>query len=290
MNKTLFFFVAASLTLCANAFASEENRRAFYLDGVKPTSTKRIVSLGPNLTEIAFALGAAEQMVGRTKFCAHPEQAKGLPSVGGLLDVQLEKVLELKPDFVLATASNVQRSFLKKLRAQNIAVLVAYSDNTIEIADAISTISKVLNQHSEGLLLLKAQARHLDAFKKYRETSGDKKRALVVVSTRPLVVAGPRSFPDEALGFLGLRNAAPQKSPLWPTLPLESVVGAPPDYIILSGGKSALEGYQKDLAPIFKGKKAPKVLYAAEALLQRPGPHWFSDIEKLKALIDEAQK
>jgi len=75
---------------------------------------QRIISLSPNLTEIVFLVGAGEQLAGRTDFCDYPAEARAKPSIGGIINPSLERLVSLEPDLVLA-ARGVDAGFLELL-------------------------------------------------------------------------------------------------------------------------------------------------------------------------------
>ena len=78
--------------------------------GSAPEKTQRIVSLAPSLTELVFAMGAGNRIVGVTRFDNYPPEVSKLPKVGGFIDPNIEAVVELKPDLVLALPNSGGRS------------------------------------------------------------------------------------------------------------------------------------------------------------------------------------
>lgn len=101
---------------------------------------QRIVSLAPNLTEILFALGLSQEIIGVTRYCDFPEEARAREVVGGLVDLNLEKIRSLKPELVLGFRGNPRR-LIDRLYRQQIPVYVFDTGRTFE--DLFSLISRV---------------------------------------------------------------------------------------------------------------------------------------------------
>jgi iron complex transport system substrate-binding protein len=114
LRKTLFLTLLVALTLaaCAPAISSNNAAGLTLTDGLGRTVTlaspaQRVVSLAPSNTEILFALGAGDKVVGRDEFSDYPAEAKAIQSVGGSMgEYSLEAIAALKPDLVLAAEIN----------------------------------------------------------------------------------------------------------------------------------------------------------------------------------------
>ena len=89
-------------------------------------SPERIVSLAPSTTEILFAAGLGEKIVGVTNFCDYPEEAKHKPKIGGMSNPSLEKVVSLRPDIVVMTTDGNPREFELKLHTLKIKTFVSF--------------------------------------------------------------------------------------------------------------------------------------------------------------------
>lgn len=115
---------------------------------------KRIISLAPSITESIFALGAESILVGRTDYCNYPPEVDTIDSIGGFITPDIEKIVNLKPDLVLATSTHKNEE-LQKLRNFNIAVEVIKTDDIFDSPDAILSIGKYINKENEAKSLAK---------------------------------------------------------------------------------------------------------------------------------------
>src|SRR2546423_3495789 len=89
-----------------------------------PAKIDRIISLAPNLTEIVYAVGAGDRLVGDTTYCDYPAEAKNVAKVGDTMHPNIERIIALKPQLVLVSTASQLEAFTNQLSAQQIAVYV----------------------------------------------------------------------------------------------------------------------------------------------------------------------
>ena len=171
--------------------------------GVCSGNEARVVSLAPALTEIVCMFDSST-LVGRSEACIYPEKIKKLPSVGRFGIPELERILKLKPTWVIGN-DLMNRNIADKLRALNIEVTL-HQINTIE--DYIfwltligSKLDKTATADS-AIKIFKQQKQHLQQLPEL------KLKALWVVNRKPLIVAGSGSLPDTAMQLMKIENAA----------------------------------------------------------------------------------
>ena len=115
--------------------------------------SQRVISLAPGLTEIVFAIGRGDTLVGVTKFCDYPEAARKIPKVGGFLDVSMEALVALAPDIVVAYPEHAGR--MKALPPQVRLVIVRH-DRLSDLLRSIREIGRVLGGEKEAARLVDA--------------------------------------------------------------------------------------------------------------------------------------
>lgn len=247
----------------------------------EPKPPLRIVSLAPVMTETLSAVGVFDRVVGVTRYCDRPTAAQELPKVGGYLDPQLEVILHLKPDLVVAMPSQDQRRVLDRLRDHQIPVLVGFADTTAEVLDLLAAVGRHVGEEERGRRLAKELSAQLAGLRGKLVEPGP--RTLVLVGARPLVAAGPGSFADEVAGLLGARRALPDAAAAWPTLSAESVASLRPDVIVATGGPIQKAAVERELRAL--GPRRPPIVSAADHILQRPGPRLAEDAKLLLHLL-----
>ena len=144
MNKNIIIIVLTVFFLYSSASAANP-----------AASPKRIVSLAPSMTEIMFALGLGEKIVGVTTFCDYPEEAKKKPKIGGMSNPSLEAVLSLKPDIVVMTTDGNPKEFADRLESLHIKTFISTARRLNQLSDGIKELGKVLGveERSDKLAL-----------------------------------------------------------------------------------------------------------------------------------------
>jgi iron complex transport system substrate-binding protein len=115
-----------------------------------PAKIERFISLAPNLTEIAYAVGAGDRLVGNTTFCDYPEDAKKVQKVGDTLQPSIERILALRPQLVLVSTASQLEIFTKQLDEHRIAVYVTDPRDLEGVFRSIENLGKLLNQEQRA--------------------------------------------------------------------------------------------------------------------------------------------
>ena len=165
-----------------------------------------IVSLAPSLTETLFAIGAGNAVAGVTSYCTYPKEATQKPQVGGMINPSLEAIVALRPDLiVLSMEGNVREDF-DRLTTLGAAVFVSNPRSLADIQNSIRQLGTLAGRSAEASrLATELAAAEADVV---RGVSGPKVRTLLIVSIRPLIVAGGHTFLNELLETAGATNLA----------------------------------------------------------------------------------
>jgi len=251
--------------------------------GTPVVSPRRVVSLAPSLTELAFALGRGDRVVGVTRFDDAPPEVKSLPRVGGFVDPDPEAVLARKPDVVLAVPVPGAQQRLEVLARLGLPVLVVPAETLDDLWTAIDVLGRLLDAGPRGVALASSLRARLDAARA-GAAAAPAVRAVVVVGYRPLVAAGPQSFLDHLLRLLNATNVV-ERGPSFAHLDLEALAASRPDVVVdLTMGESAPEGLWDRLAALARGP-APRVVRLDDSALLRPGPRLGEALERLAAAL-----
>jgi iron complex transport system substrate-binding protein len=194
-----------------------------------PAEPQRIVSLAPNLTEIIYALGAEDRLVGVSEYSDKPSAAKDKPRIGMPLNPSLETIAGMKPDLVLATAIN-RWATADALRNMDIPVY-GIEPHTVEgTLESIIHIGDVIGAEAEARTVVTNLQQRLDDLKV--KLSGEApKRVLFVVWEDPLISIGQRTFIADALRWAGAKSVVRSRQD-WPQISMEEIVKLEPDYIV----------------------------------------------------------
>ena len=253
---------------------------------------ERVISLAPNLTEIIYAIGAGDRLVGNTTYCDYPEQAKSVQKVGDTLQPNVERILALRPHLIFISTSSQLEAFARQLHDHGIPVYVSDPHGLEGVIHSIENIAKLLNREQQaGELVSKLRGRMttVEAAVKNRSPV----RVFYQLSAEPLYTAGREAFVTDLIKRAGGHSVTADVPEAWPRYSEESVVAAKPDAIILPTGGS-MGSANADVADGLK--KSPAVLEGRVIkidgdLLVRPGPRAIDGLEQLaRALHPEAFK
>ncbi len=193
---------------------------------------KRVVTLAPALTEIVFALGKGDCLVGNTKFCNYPEAAKHIPRVGGLIDVNVEVLINKKPDIIFLYRENYES--VKVMEQRSRLVFVKHT-NLHDIFAGIMVVAQALDVPEKGKGLVTTIKNELQAL--HTKSTGKKPlKTLLIIGRSPdklsnMYIVGKKDFLNELMVIAGGCNAY-QGEILYPSISMESVVAMNPDVII----------------------------------------------------------
>lgn len=194
----------------------------------------RIVALAPHVTELVFAAGAGDKLVGATAYSDYPAAAKNIPQVGDYAKIDLEKVALLKPDLVIAWQSGNHPGDIEKLERLGIPVYVTEPRQLEDIPRLLSAIGVLAGSGAKSEMAAISFNQELAALR--QRYSG---RRLVSVFFEiwhaPLMTLSGKHMISHVIELCGGRNIFAQASMLAPTVAVENVLTANPEVIIASG-------------------------------------------------------
>ncbi|TVR00983.1 MAG: hypothetical protein EA398_10775 [Deltaproteobacteria bacterium] len=225
----------------------------------------RIVSLLPSATEMLAALGVGEALVGRTMHCDDPAWVLALPSVGSGLTPDLERLLSLRPDLVVAGRMQAGQPVLQRLRDHGVEVMVLPDERLEDVFAGIDALGERLGLQTRaeeigqgigasiGLLTLRQPAEPV--------------RTLIVVGTDPIFAAGRDTFLDDLLQAAGGVNVVERTG--WVRLDQEAVIGLRPALLLSTGEESRL---REQWAFLRRAVPAVGLCSVPEDIAARQGP------------------
>ncbi len=285
-NKRLGIF----LGLCLLAlFQTTEAGRAAAAEKSADTP-RRIVSLAPNLTEILFALGLDREIVGVTRYCDFPPEARNKPRVGGVLNPSLESVLRMEPDRVFAVSGFTPPEFIASLKRLGVPVTELDFRSFDDIAREALAVGRLTGRETAARHLAEKMEARVRALEHRLPPGVRKPRVLYILSEDPLMSVGPGSFIHELIGKAGGVNVMGDAPMAYPLINMEEVLARNPEVILFSSemGEDLRKvisrwGRWKGVAAVTSGR-----LYPVEAdLLNRPGPRIVDGLELLTRIFHD---
>jgi iron complex transport system substrate-binding protein len=252
---------------------------------------RRVVSLAPSITEMLFAIGLDEQIVGVTEFCDFPPAAKSKPKVG-YSSPNIEALVALEPDLVLAPKEFLRADVLAKLEQLKIPTFILEAKSLEEIPLHIQTLGRIVERSPEAAAVAHAMRQRMAEVKRKVE-SLPAKRVLYVLNSQPLITVGPGSFLHQMIGLAGGINVASQAGTPYPRLSMETVLKEDPEVLVFPVGtvESVPQSEQQQWRrwTSLSAIKNQRIHEVSSNLLNRPGPRIVEGLEQLaKAIHPEA--
>ncbi len=287
-----------AITATATAIPSTPTAKPITLtDGMNravtlPAPAQRVVSMAPNLSEILFAIGAGSQVIGRDEFSDYPAEVKALPSIGGSMGkYNMEAIVSLKPDLVLATSINTADQ-VQSLEKLGLTVYMLPNPTTLdEMYQNLETVAQLTGRQAEAVKLVDSL--------KTRVAAVDSK--IAAVKDRPLVyyeldatdpnapyTAGPGSFVDQLIQEAGGKNAGSALKDQWAQISVEQLLVVNPDIIILGDaayGVTADQVKQRAGWSAIKAVQGSKIFTMDDNTVSRAGPRLVDGLETMAKMF-----
>jgi ABC-type Fe3+-hydroxamate transport system substrate-binding protein len=246
---------------------------------------QRIVSLNPVTTELLFALGAGDRVVGRTSWDLYPEAAKAVPDLGAGMGPNVEAVIGQRPDLVLLYASESNRSATQQLHAAGIATLTHRTDKVADLQRVIPVIAAAIGADSLGRIVADSVHASVEAVRALPRPS-EPVRAFWHVWDAPLMTIGGGSYLSELLEIAGATNVFADAAQPSPQVSLEEVARRDPD-VILAGPNNAQKIRTSPLWQAIPAVRAGRILVIDTTIVGRPGVRMGEAARFLRrALVD----
>ncbi|MBU9819539.1 vitamin B12 ABC transporter substrate-binding protein BtuF [Rahnella sp. Lac-M11] len=237
---------------------------------------QRVISLAPNLTELAFAAGMGDQLVGVSAYSDFPPQASKLEQVANWQGINVERIVTLKPDLVLAWRGGNPQRPLDQLTSLGIRVIYLDPQNAQDVAKALEQLAAYSPEPAKAQQAARDFRQQWQALKQkyHREKPVP---AFIQFGTQPLFTASSATMQSEVLEVCGAKNVFADSRVPWPQVSREQVLSRQPQVIVISGGKSQkaiIEGYWHSLLnaqvialePDWFSRAGPRILLAAQQL------------------------
>ena len=293
MFRSLFClaFLLAAWTLLAGS-SLVWGQRVFHdalgREVVLAEEPKRIVSLAPNITEILYALKLGDRVVGVTRFSDYPEEAKEKPKLGSYINPNVEKIVALEPDLILATYGGNPEARALHLERLGLALYVTRPKTIEDVLVMINNIGMITGaEHRAAALVSRLRQR----IKTVRDRVLNAPRPLVFleISARPLITVGAGSFHDQMIALAGGKNLAGDISARYPQYSLEEVVKRAPDLILISTMDRSGQ-FEQHKARWMQWDSIPavannRICFIDSDLIDRASPRIVEGLEEIARLI-----
>lgn len=250
---------------------------------------QRIVSLAPAVTEMLFAIGAGNRVVGVTSYCDYPPAAKKLPKVGGFTNPSLEKIVNLRPELVVAMRGN-PLNLLERLEKMGYPVFALNPQKLNDVLSGVERLGKLIGS-KEAEKVVSDLRRRVERMKMMASKVPWERRPKVMIELwdNPLIVFGRDSIGNEVIELAGGRNIIEKGRIPYPQISLEFVLENQPDVIVLAHMtkvRNPLEEVKRRANwERLKAVREGRVFAIDADIIDRPGPRLIQAIETLHRLL-----
>jgi iron complex transport system substrate-binding protein len=253
-----------------------------------PDPPRRVIALAPNLTEILYALGLGDRVVGVTDHCNYPPEASVKPKVGSYIRLNVEKIISLSPDLVIGTMDGNERYVLDLLEQAHIKVYFVNPRDVRQAIETISTLGLVCGLSEKARQISDALTLRVDHVVK---VARDRKRPLVFlqINIQPIMSVNRNTVHHDLIRLAGGDNMTADEAVTYPRISLEEVIRRKPEVLLVSSmeREGRFEKARQDwlqwtsLPAVQKGR----VHLIDSDLIDRPSPRVVDGLEIMAKLF-----
>ncbi len=246
---------------------------------------QRIISLGPNITETFYELGADSLLAGVTEFCDYPPQAKTKTNTGSYLSPDYEIISSLNPDLIIINVESSNNPTYQSLKNMGFKLFLSHAKDLNGIYKMIGDIGKItgLNQRADQLIKKISSELPDVSYSDVNSVS-----ALILIAVNPLMTTNDKTFINEISELSGFKNIYAGESQDYPVINYEDVVKRNPDVIIfpadtLNTAKNS--EFEKEITEKMHNSGAVKtgnIIFIDDDIMFRPGPRITEAVKTLR--------
>ena len=252
-----------------------------------PAPPRRIVSLVPGVTEMLYAIGAEGRLVGRTDFCDYPAAARLKPSVGGTVSPNLEALVALRPDLVVATSAGNSDETRRQLERLRVPLYLVDPHGLSDVLRTLTRLGALTDREARAAEVVAGLERRVRAVAA-RVAARPRPRVLYVVWPDPLIVPGRGAAVTELIELAGGESVSADGPEGYPRYSVEAAVARGPEVIILARHGAGTAPYAREKWERFADLPAIRAgrLHAVDGdLFHRFGPRVVDALEILARLL-----
>jgi iron complex transport system substrate-binding protein len=255
---------------------------------------QRIISVAPNVTEILFALGLEDRLVGVSIYCQYPPKALKKEKIGGYINPSLEKIVALRPDLVIGIAEGDLRTFVDKLASLKVPVYITNPRDALEVLTSIRKIGEVTFAPEPASRIVRSMEERIRKVQD-KVRGRPRPRVLHILDFNPLISAGKGTFVDDLIRLAGGRNVAEAATGKYPRFSMEEVLVQDPEVILLASMKSQDPLVKQrrwwERWKTISAVKLGRIYVLDSDLIHRPSPRMADGLEQVaRAIHPEAFK
>jgi vitamin B12 transport system substrate-binding protein len=199
---------------------------------------QRIIALAPHIVESLYAIGAGKQIIGTTAHADYPADAKNILRVGNYARLQIEKIIQLKPDVIIAWKTGNPRDDLARLEKYQLKVIYSHPQTLEDVANELIMLGKITGREAAANSIAE---QYLTKLQKIKQTYSDQKKISVFYElwSRPLRTVANKAWPQQQIELCGATNPFANAQDDYPSIGLEQVLVTLPQVVVQPSQHSA---------------------------------------------------
>lgn len=237
----------------------------------------RVISLSPANTELAYAAGLGDSLVAASAYSDYPEQAKTLEQVSDWQGLNVERIIALKPDLILAWRGGNPQRALDQLASFGIPIIYFDPQTIDEVIGAVNELSQYSSKPEVAQQNVESMQTKLANYKNKTAVDIKPKKVFIQLGTQPLFSAGNHTLQNDVVTFCGGENIFANSAVPWPQVSREQVLTRKPDVIIMTGSKEQ----EKVVRDFWRSQLNVPIIRLNEDWFHRAGPRIINATEQL---------
>ncbi len=251
---------------------------------------KRVIALSPHAVELIFAIGAGDQVIATASYTDYPPAATKLPTVGDTYQLDIEKIISLKPDLIVLWPNGSALRQIELLERTGIPIYRSNPRKLVDIPIDMVNLARLTGHQAEGEQLASDWRDHIAMFRG-QYTSQQKIQVFYQIYDQPLYTIGKKQIINDAISLCGGKNVLDDVNVSALAVDDEVVLGRDPDAIISTVDANDHHGLRHwHHFPMLKAVRTQSLYFLNPDLISRPGPRMLKGIQLLCEQIDDARK
>ncbi len=283
----LYIFTFISLPVFSQISIKDDTWQTISLE----QPAQRIISLSPGITELVFAAGGGDKLIGAVSYSDYPQQAKKIPRIGSYDALDIEQILALQPDLVIAWQSGNPEHQIRQLKSLGLKVYITEPENFSSIPETLRKLGPLMGSDKKAETSARQFEQKFDELKRQYQSNQSRPtvRTFIQIWNNPLMSVNGQHLISKVIEFCGGSNVFAQSRTLTSTPSIEAILAKDPQVIIATGMADSSRQWLKRWQqwPFLSAVKNKRLYAANPDHLVRHTPRILLGIEEVCKLIQK---
>lgn len=250
---------------------------------------EKIISLAPSVTEMLFAIGLEDQIVGVTNYCDYPEEVSQLDTIGSITEPNVEVIVDKDPDLIIS-AGITSMEIINRLEDLGFTVISFNPENIQEVFSVINRMGLVTGNINEASDVVNDMETRMNKILNLVETREERPEVLYEIWNDPIVTAGSNNFIDNMINLAGGKNLGAEVDSGWPQVSMEVLIDLDPDVYISTPHSADHQVTQEEILnrdnfEVLTAIQNERVYVIDQNVISRPAPRLIDGLKMLAISI-----